>query len=597
MLGRGLQVLPVVEAAAPLAVQMDMEVVTPSPRRRRLGDDSASAPSDSTSSTRASSAADGPPAGPGAPEDQPPPPVRRRLTFKQPPPRVEAAGVVLPNAEPSEESVAFWQPFLDILADPETAPGRRRYWAFRYKIRTWLAKHKPADHLLKQGESFSKMPIDIRREFLDRFLTRSGAPEGVRQWVPEMWPNLLQCGPKDKASKCWLYSNSVLLTYNGEWGVLPNTLVPATASCQELTEALRLEPTASLLWQEFQAFVGKVVKRYWHVDWAASLELCTESWVSHRLVRVHCHCFLKSEAKLWAKVSDGWHFRDSVPNKSYGCPMENRRGVRGGQGFYYLQCPKIGLVFTAGSREPFVGYSVNGDWVMGMVVQEKMRPEDARAEMIRSGRGLVRRLADLDKLLECRKEQDMSRRVALLQARLSGSLRRFRVFPQIEAWRSSYDKEGLPRKKFLVLEGGSGLGKTEFVRALAGPGRTLELNCANCGTSPDLRQHNALLHKIVLFDEAPPSLVAQNRKLFQAPCCWVDLGHSPTGRDVYRVFLNDSLLVVCSNGWSRQCMQNLPPDDREWLVANSVHVVVEAPMFEPVDPAPGPSEPTAGGSE
>jgi hypothetical protein len=218
--------------------------------------------------------------------------------------------------------------------------------------------------------------------------------------------------------------------------------------------------------------------------------------------------------------------------------------------------------------------------------------------MIRSGRGLVRRLADLDKLLECRKEQEMSRRAAVLQARLSSSLRRFRVFPEIEAWRASYDKEGLPRKKFLVLEGGSGLGKTEFVRALAGPSRTLELNCANCANSPDLRQHCALTHKVVLFDEAPPSLVAANRKLFQAPCCWVDRGHSPTGRDVYRVFLNDSLLVVCSNGWSRQCMQpSMAPDDREWLVANSVHVVVDEPMFLPVDPAPDPSEPPAGGSE
>jgi len=242
-----------------------------------------------------------------------------------------------------------------------------------------------------------------------------------------------------------------------------------------------------------------------------------------------------------------------------------------------------------------VGYPVNGDWILSLVVQEKLSLENARKEMIRSGRGLVRRLADLDKLLECRKEQELSRRVAVLQARHSRALRRFRIFPEIEAWRSSYDREGLPRKKFLVLEGGSGLGKTEFVRALAGPSRTLELNCANCGTSPDLRQHCALTHKVVLFDEAPASLVAANRKLFQAPCCWVDLGHSPTGRDVYRVFLNDSLLVVCSNGWSRQCMQALAPDDREWLVANSVYVVVDEPMFLPVDAAEDPAESTTAG--
>ena len=594
-----LEGVPVVVAPAPLPVDMDMEVVTPSPSRRRLRDDGVSPPSHSTASTTASRAADGPPAFPGSPEDISQPRVRRRLSFKQSPALVEESAVVLPNAEPSEASLAFWRTFVDMLADPESAVGRRRYWAFRHRLRTWLSIHAPEDDLLRQGDAFATMPRDIRTTFVQRFLNLAEAPDGVRQWAAEMWPLEVKSGRvAQQRSGGWLYAHGVMLTFNGEWGVLPSTLVPAGASCEELTNAVRVEPTATLLWQEFQAFVGTLIKHYPQAEWAASLELCTESWQSDRSVRLHCHCYLKNENKMWAKDSEMFHFRESVPYKSYGCPMQQKRQPRCYQGLYYLQCPKVGLVFSAGSKAPFVGYTVNGDWIMTLVVQDKMRVLDARTEMIRSGRGLVRRLGDLDKLLECRKEQEMSRRVALLQAGLSSSMRRFRVFPEIEAWRSSYEKEGLPRKKFLVLEGGSGLGKTEFVRALAGPSRTLELNCANCGSSPDLRQHCALTHKVVLFDEAPPSLVAANRKLFQAPCCWVDLGHSPTGRDVYRVFLNDSLLVVCSNGWSRQCMQqSMPPDDREWLVANSVHVVVAEPMFLPSDPALDPSEPTADGSE
>ena len=74
-------------------------------------------------------------------------------------------------------------------------------------------------------------------------------------------------------------------------------------------------------------------------------------------------------------------------------------------------------------------------------------------------------------------------------------------------------------------------------------------------------------------------MVLANRKLFQAPAAWVDLGHSPTGRDVYRVFLNEAVLVVCSNGWSAQCEQLQSDDDKEWLQKNSVLVIIHGPMY------------------
>lgn len=42
------------------------------------------------------------------------------------------------------------------------------------------------------------------------------------------------------------------------------------------------------------------------------------------------------------------------------------------------------------------------------------------------------------------------------------------------------------RQKLLVLEGGPGVGKTEYVQAIYGPGKNLEWNCASCGKSSDL---------------------------------------------------------------------------------------------------------------
>ena len=124
------------------------------------------------------------------------------------------------------------------------------------------------------------------------------------------------------------------------------------------------------------------------------------------------------------------------------------------------------------------------------------------------------------------------------------------------------------------------MGKTEFVKGLFGVDKTLELNCANCGVNPDLRSFEPDKHKCVLFDEGSVVMVSANRKLLQAPASWVDLGHSPTGRDVYRVFLNDAVLVSSTNKWSEQVNKLESQSDGDWIEKTQVLVVVAGPMYE-----------------
>lgn len=52
-----------------------------------------------------------------------------------------------------------------------------------------------------------------------------------------------------------------------------------------------------------------------------------------------------------------------------------------------------------------------------------------------------------------------------------------------------------------------------------------------------------------------------------------------TGRDVYRVFINEAVLVLCSTGWSAQCDDLKLPEDCHRLQQNSVLVVVHGPMY------------------
>ena len=62
-------------------------------------------------------------------------------------------------------------------------------------------------------------------------------------------------------------------------------------------------------------------------------------------------------------------------------------------------------------------------------------------------------------------------------------------------------------------------------------GSVLELNCAGLA-SICLHDFDNSKHECLLWDEASPKLVADNRKVFQHPACKVELGHSPTGQHV-----------------------------------------------------------------
>ena len=75
----------------------------------------------------------------------------------------------------------------------------------------------------------------------------------------------------------------------------------------------------------------------------------------------------------------------------------------------------------------------------------------------------------------------------------------FRRIPRVEAFRAAY-RAPQSRRKFLVLDGPSRTGKTEFVRSMVEPVAILELNCASC-MDPPMADFDASTHRLVLFGE------------------------------------------------------------------------------------------------
>ena len=197
--------------------------------------------------------------------------------------------------------------------------------------------------------------------------------------------------------------------------------------------------------------------------------------------------------------------------------------------------------------------------------------------IVRSGRGLGRRLADLKAWRVASAGMEQRGYVQEAARVHAAANKEWRRLPAVDEGGGASTRPWLRRKKFLVLVGPTGMGKTEFVKALFGPAKTLEINAAGM-QHPCLRDYESNLHVCILWDEAEASLVAKNRKLFQCPAAFVGLGHSPTGAFGYQVMVNRSVMVINSNRWHEQ-LQSLPTEDRKWIEGNQVAVEVTAPLW------------------
>ena len=505
------------------------------------------------------------------------------------------------SAEQVPESSGVWEGFDEQKLN---SPRAMYFYVFK-KIKSWVEdevsglsqteqRQTRGHQLIRLHKQWRTASCEMKNRVVGEFLAVSNAPPAVKAWAGKTWPTESSSAGDQEGGALAINGRTVLLTYQGPWGNFDDECLPVCPREEDLpvTEdpyrricvRLRLHEPLQKLWEEFQQHGADLRRRFCCDHTAASCELCTKTYQNENRIKVHFHLVLKKSFNMKCKCHDRLSWRGVVPHISHGIWAIQQRACNGWAGMYYLQCPKLGMVISTGSKAPFTDFPVNPDWIFTLLAAEKMSLASARPQIVRCGKGLTRRLADLDRLGEARRQLALESRVQEIQRCLASSASRFRKYPTVLQWLKDSSAGIQRRKRFLVLEGPSGIGKTEYVRSLHGASRTLELNCASCGTSPDLRQHNPEVHRLVLFDEGSPEMVLHNRKVFQAPAAILDLGHSPTGRDVYRVWLNDSVLVVNSNRWSAD-VRKQSVEDREWLEANQVLVVVTTPMWEE-----GPSE-------
>jgi hypothetical protein len=487
--------------------------------------------------------------------------------WRDPHPPAEVGSVVLPQV---------LGPMLE-NASPSAPEGRSpSYKAFHNAYHGWYNRRlrgKMGSELdeLRRRYDLNKQNSNKKRLVLVREWAADGATgtAALRAWALQHFADKHDI---DGQRAPWIDAKTVLLTFQGPWGVIPMTDVPSDVAAVE--QHLRMLPEVLELWAELEAAAQGWHEAFGCYSHACSLEVCTETFKRSGEVRLHGHVFLRASRLRLSKAQV--MFKGSCPHKGDDCFGSRSSRAGSNAGMYYLHAPKYGQLFSGGSLQPFRDYPVQGAWVLSLLQSEKIGFAEARREIVRSAKDLPRLLANLD-----RWRQETGRMALEVQMRstnqlLAATRKPFVKLPQVTAWLEHYSVLR-DRYCFLVLDGPSQMGKTRFSMSLVPEGCALELNMASA-PQPDLRSFDSSVHTLILFDEAEPKQILAQKKLFQAPACLVKLGCSPTNCDAYDVYLHRRMLVVSANDWLAK-LSRLPPADRGWLEANSFFVAVESPLF------------------
>ena len=249
-------------------------------------------------------------------------------------------------------------------------------------------------------------------------------------------------------------------------------------------------------------------------------------------------------------------------------PNGGRRPWRNaGQGHYYLAMPKLGKVMCASSRSPFKGnnaYNVSPEWITQGLQGGKMTYANAKCEYIKCCRNVAHNLPNLEKICLENRQIHLLARASAVKLELEKGRRPSKSYALVDAWLEE-GRACRRRYRFLVIEGPSCVGKTQFVLNRFGHDSCIETNCSST-PEPDLRDFDSTKHRAILFDEAPCSLVLRNKKLFQASASFVQLGCSMTNCHRYEIWAHQTYMVVTSNTWSAELSMLPAQGDKDWLM-------------------------------
>ena len=117
----------------------------------------------------------------------------------------------------------------------------------------------------------------------------------------------------------------------------------------------------------------------------------------------------------------------------------------------------------------FLDYAIQPDWILFLLQSGKIPVAEARRLAVCVVRNLPQMLTTLEAVERARMEEQLEQHVLAVQSALAAQRFPFRVLPEVVAWNAEFSHLRA-RYTFLVLDGPSQTGKSEFARSLAPPG-------------------------------------------------------------------------------------------------------------------------------
>ena len=538
-------------------------------------------------------------------QDEVTPPKRRRLTRKTKdihalwapasvveaavcePPAMDELDVIpasqppLPDAEPLAEefpSASKWYSMTDKARYFVLYNRVRRFWATRMYV-------PPQDddqdvgvrkRALVLREQFGQLPHEEKEVAMNAWLAAVDAPEFVSERA-----KLIFC-KKGRPAGGAKMGFTCLLTYIGPWKLCNDDGSVRLCEGVSMTEAEDLVRSCDAWekkWKYFLKVADSIRARLHASDMAACMEICPRALEVENYVRLHFHLFLRANQHMrqppCVKVLA---FEDASPHLAGivgGLPLAKARN--NWAGYFYCVVKKFGSVFQHGPRRPFKDFLVSAQWVVALLQSKKISAKYAKELILQTCHNVTRYLKEMEVLEALERQSLVERTLAEAHAHLSTVRKRFKTIPAVQIWKAQYSSHDF-RYKFLVLDGPSRMGKTQFAHCLVEPpAHVHEINCGS-GSEPDLRNYRFERDTLILFDEIEAPAVVSQRKLFQAAPSMVQLGCSSTNCHAYSVCVYRVMMVLCSNNW-RSSLGQLNDADHEWVSANSVVVDVTEPLW------------------
>ena len=148
------------------------------------------------------------------------------------------------------------------------------------RLRTWVktvqAEEAPEGmwvHIVHcRDKSFHALSPAAKTELVRTFLELTGAPQWLRVWAEARWEG----ASGDRKPK--LTAKTILLTYNGDFGLLPVDQYLPLVCVERTSGQLRMDPTVRQLWADQVTHTQWLCEQLAANFYACSLELCTKTY-------------------------------------------------------------------------------------------------------------------------------------------------------------------------------------------------------------------------------------------------------------------------------------------------------------------------------